>query len=56
MEGDFECEGKTMGLVLNIVGYYKHVIALAPSLEITKDEIDLACKLIDMAIDRAKKY
>ena len=31
MEGDFEHEGKRMGLVLNIVGYHKHVIALAPS-------------------------
>jgi 4-aminobutyrate aminotransferase-like enzyme len=40
--------------VLNIVGYHKHVIALAPSLEITNDEIDLACKLLDMVITRAK--
>ncbi len=54
MEGDLEHNGQQMGLVLNIVGYHKHVIALAPSLEITNDEIDLACKLLDMVITRAK--
>ncbi len=55
MAGDLEWKGEAMGLVLNIVGYHKHVIALAPSLEITEEEIDKACKLLDMAINRAKK-
>jgi len=55
MEGDLEYNGQIMGLVLNIVGYHKHVIALAPSFEMTHDEIDQACALLDMAITRAKK-
>ncbi len=36
-----------MGLVLDIGGYYKNVFTLAPSLEITKDEIDLGLELLD---------
>ena len=54
MEENLEIDGRSLGLVLNIVGYHKHVIAIAPSLEITDDEIDLACKLLDVAIIRAK--
>ena len=36
-----------MGLVLDIGGYYKNVFTLAPSLEITRDEIDLGIELLD---------
>jgi 4-aminobutyrate aminotransferase-like enzyme len=39
--------GKPYGLVLDIGGYFKNVITLAPNLHITKDEIDLALKLLD---------
>jgi len=37
----------SMGLVLDIGGHYKNVFTLAPSLEISKDEIDLAIGLLD---------
>jgi 4-aminobutyrate aminotransferase-like enzyme len=36
-----------MGLVLDIGGHYKNVFTLAPSLEITQDEIDLSVELLD---------
>ena len=52
LKGDLVVDGKPMGLILNVGGYYKNVITLAPSLEITKDEIDLALKLLDMLLKR----
>jgi 4-aminobutyrate aminotransferase-like enzyme len=36
-----------MGLVLDIGGHYKNVFTLAPSLDITTDEIDLGIELLD---------
>ena len=47
LKGDLEHEGKKYGLVLDIGGYHKNVITFAPSLEITKSEIDLAMALLD---------
>ena len=40
------------GLVLDIGGYYKNVVTLAPSLHITKHEMDLALKLLDRVMQR----
>src|SRR5437870_7220331 len=40
LEGDLVIGSRTMGLVLDIGGYYKNVITLAPSLEITIEEMD----------------
>lgn len=42
-----------MGLVLDIGGYYKNVITLAPSLEITDAEMDLAAIALDHVLTRA---
>ena len=53
MAGELEDRGRRCGLVLDIGGYYKNVITLAPSLEITKDEIDLAFRLLDQLFTRA---
>ncbi|HEY6289876.1 MAG TPA: aminotransferase class III-fold pyridoxal phosphate-dependent enzyme, partial [Nitrospiraceae bacterium] len=36
-----------MGLVLDIGGHYKNVFTLAPSLDITREEIDLGIELLD---------
>jgi 4-aminobutyrate aminotransferase/(S)-3-amino-2-methylpropionate transaminase len=36
-----------MGRVLDIGGHYKNVFTLAPSLEISRKEIDLAIELLD---------
>ncbi|HWW24610.1 MAG TPA: aminotransferase class III-fold pyridoxal phosphate-dependent enzyme [Caulobacter sp.] len=52
MKGDIEIDGKRYGLILDVGGYYKNVITLAPSLEISKVEIDLALKLLDAVLRR----
>jgi len=52
LKGDLIVGGKRMGLVLNIGGYYKNVITLAPSLDISYPEIDLALELLDQLLRR----
>ncbi len=52
LKGDLVVGGKRMGLVLNIGGYYKNVITLAPSLDISYAEIDLALELLDQLLRR----
>jgi len=55
LEGDLVIGSRTLGLVLDIGGYYKNVITLAPSLEITTEEMDLAATALDQVISRAKQ-
>ena len=55
LAGDLDHEGKKIGLVLDIGGYYKNVITLAPSLEISESEIDLAIALLDQLFTRVEK-
>jgi 4-aminobutyrate aminotransferase/(S)-3-amino-2-methylpropionate transaminase len=52
MKGDLEARGSRMGLVLDIGGYYKNVLTLAPCFDMTEDEIDLAVELIEQLIRR----
>ena len=52
MKGDLIARGKRMGLVLDVGGYYKNVFTLAPSFEITEDEIDLGVELLEQLIRR----
>ena len=52
MRGDLEAGGRRMGLILDVGGYHKNVITLAPSLEITFEEIDLALELLDGLLRR----
>ena len=47
LKGDIPARGGTYGLVLDVGGYYKNVFTLAPSLEITEDEIDLGVELLE---------
>jgi 4-aminobutyrate aminotransferase/(S)-3-amino-2-methylpropionate transaminase len=47
LKGDLEVNGKRYGLVLDIGGYYKNVITLAPALTISTEEMDLALALLD---------
>jgi 4-aminobutyrate aminotransferase-like enzyme len=53
MKGDIEIDGTRLGLILDVGGYYKNVITLAPSLEISYQEIDLAIALLDRLLHRA---
>jgi 4-aminobutyrate aminotransferase-like enzyme len=52
MSGTLESRGKRYGLVLDIGGYYKNVITLAPALTITTEEMDLALTLLDQLFQR----
>jgi 4-aminobutyrate aminotransferase/(S)-3-amino-2-methylpropionate transaminase len=54
LAGNLKVNGKEMGLVLDIGGYYKNVVTLAPSLEITYPEMDLAHELLDMLLTECK--
>ncbi len=55
MKADLDVGGKRYGLVLDIGGYYKNVITLAPSLDITYEEIDLAMQLLDQLFQRVTR-
>jgi 4-aminobutyrate aminotransferase/(S)-3-amino-2-methylpropionate transaminase len=52
MKGKLSARGRTMGLVLDVGGYYKNVFTLAPSFEITTEEIDLGLELLEQLIRR----
>lgn len=54
LKGDLEFQGKKYGLVLDIGGYHKNVITLAPSLEMSYGEIDLALTLLDQLFRRVQ--
>lgn len=55
LSGDLDWKGKKVGLVLDVGGYYKNVITLAPSLHITPEEIDQGLALLDQLLTRAKQ-
>lgn len=55
MKGDMFVNGKAYGLVLDVGGYHKNVITLAPNLMISNDEIDLALNLLDQLLTRAAR-
>jgi 4-aminobutyrate aminotransferase-like enzyme len=50
--GNIDLDGKRYGLVLDIGGYYKNVITLAPSLMISEEEIDLGIRLLESLLTR----
>ncbi|HEY0427796.1 MAG TPA: aminotransferase class III-fold pyridoxal phosphate-dependent enzyme [Pyrinomonadaceae bacterium] len=52
MKGDLDVRGRKMGLVLDVGGYYKNVFTLAPSFEMTTEEIDLSMEMLEMLIRR----
>lgn len=52
MKGDLEAAGKKYGLVLDVGGYYKNVLTLAPALTISREEMDLALALLDQLLHR----
>ncbi len=54
LRADLEVGGKRYGLVLDIGGYYKNVITLAPALTISREEMDLALALLDQLFRRVR--
>jgi 4-aminobutyrate aminotransferase / (S)-3-amino-2-methylpropionate transaminase / 5-aminovalerate transaminase len=55
LQGDIEVDGRSYGLVLDIGGYFKNVVTLAPSLHISKSEMDLSLQLLDRVLYRVSK-
>jgi len=55
LQGDLDHDGKRYGLVLDIGGYYKNVITLAPALTISYAEIDLALVLLDQLFQKVAR-
>jgi 4-aminobutyrate aminotransferase / (S)-3-amino-2-methylpropionate transaminase / 5-aminovalerate transaminase len=55
MSGTLSANGKCYGLVLDIGGYYKNVITLAPALTITTEEMNLALTLLDQLFERCAR-
>ncbi len=55
LKGNIEVDGSKYGLVLDIGGYHKNVVTLAPNLHITKHEMDLSLKLLDRVLHRVSK-
>jgi 4-aminobutyrate aminotransferase / (S)-3-amino-2-methylpropionate transaminase / 5-aminovalerate transaminase len=52
LKGNLDVAGKKYGLVLDVGGYYKNVFTIAPSLEISRSEMDLAIVLLDQLFAR----
>jgi 4-aminobutyrate aminotransferase/(S)-3-amino-2-methylpropionate transaminase len=52
MKGDLDVRGRKMGLVLDVGGYYKNVFTLAPSFEMTEEDIDISCEMLEMLFKR----
>ncbi len=55
LKADFKKNGKRYGLVLNVGGYFKNVLSLSPSFEISNEEIDLAVEMFDWLVARCLK-
>lgn len=55
LEGGLGEKGHPVGLILDIGGYYKNVLTLAPSLNISEQEIDLAYDLLDQLLQLCKR-
>jgi 4-aminobutyrate aminotransferase-like enzyme len=52
MRGTLSGHGRTMGLVLDVGGYYKNVFTIAPGFDIPDEEIDLAVELLEQLFRR----
>jgi 4-aminobutyrate aminotransferase/(S)-3-amino-2-methylpropionate transaminase len=55
LEGGVEVQGRSIGLVLDIGGYHKNVVTLAPSLLITGAEMDQGLAALDVVLRKAKQ-
>ena len=55
LEGRLTYHGEPIGLVLDIGGYCKNVLTMAPSLNISRSEMDLAHDLLDKLLRQCKR-
>lgn len=56
LKGDLEFKGKRYGLILDIGGYYKNVITLAPAFTISQEEMEMALALLDQLFHRVTRH
>lgn len=54
LKGTLSYKRSKYGLILDIGGYYKNVFTLAPSLHITRGEMEMAVELFDQLISKCK--
>ena len=52
LAGNLRVGGKQYGLILDIGGYYKNVLTIAPSFYSTDEELTLACDLLDQLFQK----
>ncbi len=55
LKGSLSYKGSRCGLILDIGGYYKNVFTLAPSLHITRGEIEMAVELFEQLMNKCKE-
>jgi 4-aminobutyrate aminotransferase/(S)-3-amino-2-methylpropionate transaminase len=55
LDGNIEVAGRRYGLVLDVGGYYKNVLTIAPSFTITREEMDLGLELLGQLFKRCIK-
>ncbi|HEV8342828.1 MAG TPA: aminotransferase class III-fold pyridoxal phosphate-dependent enzyme [Candidatus Binatia bacterium] len=55
LQGKIPTSRGAMGLVLDVGGYYKNVLTLAPSLEITREGIDLSFEMLDFLFKKCSE-
>ncbi len=55
LDGNLSHDGEPLGLVLDIGGYHKNVITMAPNLLVSKAEIDMAHDLLTQLLERVVK-
>lgn len=55
LQGKIPTSREAMGLVLDVGGYYKNVLTLAPSLEITREGIDLSFEMLDFLFKKCSE-
>ncbi len=55
LNGGLDLGSGTVGLVLNIGGYYKNVITIVPSLEITREEMDQGLRGLEQVVSLATR-
>ncbi len=55
LAGKLKGNGKNMGIIFDVGGYYKNVFTLSPSFYITEKELDLAADLFEQALQKGLK-
>ena len=55
IQGNLDTGGRRYGLILDVGGYHKNVLTIAPALTISQEEMDLALVLLEQLFQRCTK-